>query len=199
MISQVRGTLATRGLDRVEILTAAGVAYEVLIPLNVLEKLPRVGGDVALHTALIVREDATLLYGFTSASDRELFKLLLTASGVGPGLALNLLSALSPERLVASVRGRDIATLQRVPRVGKKTAERLCVELGDKLAAWASGDGVAPAGVEGTGSADAVRALVSLGYAEADATRAVRAVVGDGSEMSPAELIKKALASLQGR
>jgi Holliday junction DNA helicase RuvA len=199
VISQVRGTLATRGLDRVEVLTSAGIAYEVLIPLNVLEKLPRVGENVALHTALIVREDATTLYGFTSPADRELFRLLLTASGVGPSLALNLLSALSPERLVASVRSRDISTLQRVPRVGKKTAERLCIELGDKLAAWASADGVASVGVEGTGSADAVRALVSLGYAEPDAARAVRSVVGSGSETSPAELVKRALAALQGR
>jgi Holliday junction DNA helicase RuvA len=199
VISQVHGTLTVRGLDRVEILTAAGVAYEVLIPLNVLEKLPRVGEPVVLHTALIPREDATTLYGFTSAPDRELFKLLLTASGVGPSLALNLLSALSPERLVASVRGRDIASLQRVPRVGKKTAERLCIELGDKLAAWGGGDGRVPSGMAGPGSADAVRALVSLGYSDADAERAIRSVLGGGADAAPAELVKKALAALQGR
>jgi len=199
VISQVHGTLTVRGLDRVEILTAAGVAYEVLIPLNVLEKLPRVGDPVVLHTALIPREDATTLYGFTSASDRELFKLLLSASGVGPGLALNLLSALSPERLVASVRTRDIASLQRVPRVGKKTAERLCIELGDKLAAWSGVDGKAAPGLASAGSADAVRALVSLGYSDSDAERAVRSVVGSGAEAAPAELVRKALAALQGR
>lgn len=199
MISQVHGTLTTRGIDRVEILTAAGIAYEVLIPLNVLEKLPRVGESAVLHTALIPREDATTLYGFTTPQDRELFKLLLTASGVGPSLALNLLSALSPERLVASVRGRDIASLQRVPRVGKKTAERLCIELGDKLAAWAGADGRMPSGVAGPGSADAVRALVSLGYSDSDAERAVRSVMAHAADAAPAELVKKALAALQGR
>lgn len=199
MISQVRGTLTHRGLDRIEILTASGVAYEVLIPLNVLEKLPRVGESAGLHTALISREDSTTLYGFTTPADRELFRLLLTASGVGPSLALNLLSALSPERLVSSVRGRDLATLQRVPRVGKKTAERLCIELGDKLAAW-GGTGGAPAMDSGGGvSADAVRALVSLGYADVDAERAVRSVVSAAGDGSPAELVKRALASLQGR
>ncbi|HYV98922.1 MAG TPA: Holliday junction branch migration protein RuvA, partial [Gemmatimonadaceae bacterium] len=120
MISQVRGTLTHRGLDRVEVLTSAGVAYEIQIPLSVLEKLPRDNEQVALHTALVVREDAWMLFGFTAPSDRELFKLLMTASGVGPSLALSLLSSLSPHRLVTSIRGRDVATLQRVPRVGKK-------------------------------------------------------------------------------
>jgi Holliday junction DNA helicase RuvA len=197
MISQVRGTLSHRGLDRVEILTASGVAYEILIPLNVLEKLPRVGESVALHTAHIVREDAALLFGFSTTSDRELFRLLLTASGVGPGLALSLLSSLSPSRLVSSVRNRDIATLQRVPRVGKKTAERLCIELGDKLQSW-DGDAAPVTGANQV-SADAVRALVSLGYSDADAERAIRTVLDNAGEAGPAELVKKALASLQGR
>jgi Holliday junction DNA helicase RuvA len=197
MISQVRGTLSHRGLDRVEVLTAAGVAYEVLIPLNVLEKLPRDGEPVVLHTSLVVREDAWQLYGFNAAAERELFRLLLTASGVGPSLALSLLSSLSPHRLIASIRGRDVATLQRVPRVGRKTAERLCIELGDKLKSWAGDDG----GTREAGpvSADAVRALVSLGYADADAERAVRSALDKGGEAAPAELIKRALASLQGR
>lgn len=198
MISQVRGTLAVRGLDRVEILTTGGIAYEVHIPLNVLEKLPRVGDPVALHTSLVTREDASTLYGFTSTADRDLFRLLLTASGVGPGLALNLLSALSPSRLVASVRSRDIATLQRVPRVGRKTAERLCLELGDKLAAWGGSEGGA-ASAPGPVSADAIRALVSLGYSEQDSERAVQAVVAANGDAGPAELVKKALATLQGR
>ena len=197
MISQVRGVVTHRGIDRVEILTTAGVAYEVHIPLNVLEKLPREGESAALHTALIIREDASTLYGFIAASDRELFRLLLTASGVGPSLALNLLSALSPHRLISSLRSRDVATLQRVPRVGKKTAERLCIELGDKLKDWAAGDGAAPEG--GAVSGDAARALVALGYSEDEATRAVRAVLNTATDASSTELIKRALAALQGR
>jgi Holliday junction DNA helicase RuvA len=197
MISQVRGTLTHRGLDRVEVLTQSGLAYEILIPLNVLEKLPREGEAVGLHTALVVREDSTQLYGFAGAPDRELFRLLLTASGVGPSLALSLLSALSPSRLIAAIRGRDVATLQRVPRVGKKTAERLCLELGDKLKEWrADGSGAPPAS---GGSSDAVRALVALGYSEPDAERAVRAALEGGADLAPADLIRRALAALQGR
>lgn len=197
MISQVRGTLTHRGLDRVEILTSSGLAYEILIPLNVLEKLPRDGENIALHTALVVREDAWQLYGFVAAPDRELFRLLLTASGVGPSMALGLLSSLSPHRLVASIRGRDVATLQRVPRVGKKTAERLCLELSDKLSAW-GGDVGAPFGTQGV-SADAVRALVALGYSDADAERAVRTALDSSKDSGPADLIKRALGTLQGR
>ena len=197
MISQVRGTIASRGLDRVEVLTASGVAYDVHIPLSVLEKLPRAGDAIVLHTAMVTREDGSALYGFTTPSDRELFKILLTASGVGPSLALGLLSAMSPPRLIGAIRARDIASLQRVPRVGKKTAERLCVELGDKLKAW---DGEAPAAdTPGAVSNDAVRALVSLGYADADADRAVRGVIEKNGDAAPAEIVKKALAALQGR
>jgi Holliday junction DNA helicase RuvA len=184
-------------MDRVEILTSAGVAYEILIPISVLEKLPRDGESVALHTSLVVREDSSTLYGFVAPSDRELFRLLLTASGVGPSLALGLLSALSPHRLVSSIRGRDVATLQRVPRVGRKTAERLCLELGDKLKAW-GGDETAASDGRG-GSMDAVRALVALGYSDADAERAVRTALEVSKDSGPADLIKRALASLQGR
>lgn len=197
MISQVRGALTHRGMDRVEVLTSAGVAYEIHIPISVLEKLPREGENVALHTSLVVREDSTTLFGFVSPSDRELFRLLLTASGVGPSLALGLLSALSPHRLVASIRGKDIATLQRVPRVGRKTAERLCLELGDKLKAW-GGDEAAASDGRGV-SMDAVRALVALGYSDADAERAVRTALEVSKDGGPADLIKRALAALQGR
>ena len=197
MISQIHGTITSRGIDRVEVLTASGIAYDIHIPLNVLERLPRTGESVALHTAMVTREDGSALYGFVAASDRELFKLLLTASGVGPSLALSLLSSLSPARLVGAIRARDIATLQRVPRVGKKTAERLCVELGDKLKAWAGEDGVREDGPPV--SSDAVRALVSLGYSDTDADRAVRGVVEKNGDAAPAEIVKKALAALQGR
>lgn len=198
MISQLRGTLVERGVDRVEILTAGGVAYLVHIPLSALEQLPRVGEPVTLHTALVVRDDAWELYGFSTPDDRALFTLLRSASGVGPALALGLLSSLSPARLVSSIKGRDIATLQRVPRVGKKTAERLCVELGDKLGQWAAAAGSSSAPSGGV-SADAVRALVALGYGDSDAERAVAVALDAAPGAGPAELIKRALAALQGR
>jgi Holliday junction DNA helicase RuvA len=184
-------------MDRVEILTSGGVAYLVHIPLSALEALPRVGELTTLHTALVVRDDAWELYGFITPSDRALFTLLRSASGVGPALALSLLSSLSPSRLVSAIKGRDIPTLQRVPRVGKKTAERLCVELGDKLGQWEAVAGsAAPAGGV---SADAMRALVALGYSDSDAERAVAAAMEAASGAGPAELIKRALATLQGR
>lgn len=198
MISQLRGTLVERGVDRVEILTSGGVAYLVHIPLSVLEQLPRVGEPTTLHTALVVRDDAWELYGFIAPSDRALFTLLRSASGVGPAMALSLLSSLSPARLVAAIKGRDIPTLQRVPRVGKKTAERLCVELGDKLGQWESSSGASIPAAGGV-SADAVRALVALGYGDSDAERAVAAAMEAATGAGPAELIKRALATLQGR
>ncbi len=196
MISQLRGTLLERELDRVELLTAGGVAYLLHIPLSVFEQLPRVGEPVTLHTALVIRDDAWELYGFIAATDRALFQLLRSASGVGPSLALSLLSSLTPSRLVQAITERDVPTLQRVPRVGKKTAERLCVELADKLKGWAP-----PAGepARGPGASDAVRALVALGYTEGDAERAVATAIEASRGATPADLIKRALAMLQGR
>jgi Holliday junction DNA helicase RuvA len=183
-------------MDRVELLTSGGVAYTLHIPLSALEQLPRVGEPVTLHTALVIRDDAWELYGFTAPADRALFQLLRTASGVGPALALSLLSSLTPLRLVQAITARDVPTLQRVPRVGKKTAERLCVELVDKLKGWApAGEPVAGGAVAG----DAVRALVALGYGESDAARAVAAAAESASGAGAAEVIKRALATLQGR
>src|SRR5262249_7799743 len=154
--------------DRIEVMTSGGVGYLLQIPLGVLESLPRVGESVELHTALVVKEDGWSLYGFSSEHDRALFNTLTSASGVGPALALGLLSALGAGRVVRAIRERDLTTLQSAPRVGKKIAERLCVELGDKVKEFAGGD-AAPTGpaLDG-GAADAVRALVSLGYGQAD-------------------------------
>jgi Holliday junction DNA helicase RuvA len=195
VISRVRGTLTAREVDRIEVLTAGGVAYELLIPLSVFEHLPRVGEEVDLPTHLVPREDAWHLYAFHSELERRLFRKLLGASGVGPALALGLLSALAAERLVQAIRERDIAVLQRVPRVGRKTAERLVVELGDKLdeIAAETETGVRPSGA---GPEDAIRALVSLGYSATEAERAVRMALEAGSSRETPELIKGALAAL---
>jgi Holliday junction DNA helicase RuvA len=181
-------------------MTPGGVGYELLIPLGVLESLPRVGDDVSLHTAMVVKEDGWQLFGFESQEDRALFYTLLGASGVGPSLALGLISALGVGRLARALVDRDIATLQGVPRVGKKTAERLCVELGDKMRDFAKIGGAGAVVRSDAGSADAVRALQALGYTTLDAEKAVREAVGAGSQgNATSDVIRQALALLQKR
>jgi Holliday junction DNA helicase RuvA len=180
-------------------MTTGGVGYELSIPLGVYEMLPRTGEDVTLHTHLVVREDGWLLFGFGTVTERRVFQKLLTANGVGPALALGLLSHLSADRLVRALREKDIVTLQSVPRVGRKKAERMILDLADKL-----GDLPAetPGGVrpEGAGADDAIRALVSLGYTTVDAEKAVRGSLEAGGRALPApELIRNALARLGGR
>jgi Holliday junction DNA helicase RuvA len=200
MISQVVGKLVAKELDAVEIMTSGGVGYELTIPLSVYEALPRAGEDVSLHTSLVVKEDSWQLFGFVSVFEKRLFEKLLTANGVGPSLAIGMLSALSATRLIRAIREKDIPTLQSVPRVGRKKAERLILDLGDKLDGLGETSGV-PGVVPATASADdAMRALVSLGYSSADAERGVRAALDSGGTgRSPAELIRTALAKLGGR
>lgn len=198
MIARVAGTLLAADIDRVEIMTAGGVAYTVHIPLSVAEALPRPGGTVALHTALVVREDSWTLYGFATAAERAMFQRVLGTTGVGPALAMNLMSALGGDRLVRAVQENDLAALTRVPRVGKKLAERLVLELRDKLVASgdapASGRAKTPPGP----GADALRALVALGYQAADAEKAVFAALEDGGADTSA-LIRDALSRLASR
>src|SRR5881628_221610 len=114
-------------------MTSGGVGYEMAVPLSVYETLPKVGDSVRLHTYLVVKEDGWQLFGFASAFERQVFRRVLDAKGVGPALALGMLSTLSAERLVRAIREKDIATLQSVPRVGRKKAEQLILDIGDKL------------------------------------------------------------------
>ena len=199
MIARVQGTLVAHALDRIEVRTASGLTYEVLVPLAVLESLPKIGAEIALHTALVIREDAWLLFGFATSDERRLFQKVMGTTGVGPSLAMNLISTLTGERLIRAVRDGDLTTLTRVPRVGKKLAERLVLELRDKLDG-AAGEapqlpGKAP-GPTGPG-ADAIRALLALGYAPADAERAVRAALADApKDEGTAELVRRSLAAL---
>lgn len=194
MISQLTGTLVLRELDRVEIMTPGGVGYECHIPLSVYERLPAPGTTVTLHTHLTVREDAWQLFAFSTPHERSVFQRLLVAKGVGPALALGILSSLGADRVVRALREKDVATLMRVPRVGRKKAEQIVLDLADKmdavLAPSASGGGASPM------SADAVRALVSLGYPQADAERAVKKVVDKGDATDTAAIIRTALALL---
>ncbi len=195
MISQIAGTLVSRELDRVEIMTSGGLAYECFIPLSVFETLPAAGQPVTLFTHLSVREDAWHLYAFATAYERSVFQRLLVAKGVGPALALGILSSLSAERVVRALREKDVTTLMRVPRVGRKKAEQIILDLADKI------DGVGSAPTD-TGRAsspvsdDAVRALVALGYAQVEADRAVRAVIEGGSSGDVSVVVRAALARL---
>jgi Holliday junction DNA helicase RuvA len=140
------------------------------------------------------------LFGFATVSEKRVFQRLLTANGVGPSLALGLLSTLSADRLVRAIREKDIATLQGVPRVGKKKAERLVLDLSDKLDDVAGSPVTSGPRAEGASAEDAIRALVSLGYATVDAEKAVRSVLDTGpTKLSAPELIRAALAKIGGR
>jgi holliday junction DNA helicase RuvA len=192
VISRVRGRLTRRELARAEVVTAGGVGYEMEIPLSVFERLPREGSEVELLTVQVVREDAITLYGFLEERERLVFVRLLGAAGVGPRLALAMLSALSPERLVRAIADRDLAVLRQVPGVGTKKAERLVLELTDRLddLMIAAGDGARESGSEA-----AAAALVALGYSPAEAASAVRkALDTSGGELAGVELIRAALA-----
>jgi Holliday junction DNA helicase RuvA len=192
MITGVRGTLTARLGDRVVVETASGVSYELAVPLGVLERLPAEGAVVDLRTVLVVREDGWALYGFDRDYERGVFQRLLGASGVGPRLALALLSSLGGPRVVSALRGGDLAALCTVPGVGKKTAERMVLELKDLTP-----PGVAPA--RAPAADQAVQALVNLGYHAADADRAVRVALAERGTAAAAELIRQALQTLARR
>jgi Holliday junction DNA helicase RuvA len=199
VIAHVRGKLVAKDLDRVEIMTSGGTGYELSVPLSVYETLPKVGDETSLHTHLVVREDGWQLFGFASVVEKRVFQRLLTASGIGPALALGMLSTLSADRLVRAIREKDLATLQGVPRVGRKKAERLILDLADKLDDVQAGVG----GItrpDGAGADDAIRALVSLGYASVDAEKAVRGALDEGGRgLSAPELIRRALSKVSSR
>jgi Holliday junction DNA helicase RuvA len=196
MIVLVSGVLQDKQLDRVEILTASGIGYECLIPLSVFEALPAVGQTVTLHTHLVVREDAWQLFGFSHAYERAVFQKLLNAKGVGPALALGILSALTPDRVVRALQEKDVTTLMRVPRVGRKKAEQIILDLADKIdsvGAAPSSGGTSPLGD------DATRALLALGYNQSEADRAVRTVIEAHGASDVSSVVRAALARLTAR
>jgi Holliday junction DNA helicase RuvA len=182
-------------MDRAEVMTAGGVAYEVFIPLGVFERLPRVDEEVELRTYQVVREDALLLYGFLEEGERMVFARLLAAPGVGPKLALALLSALGAAQLVQAIRERNLVALTAVTGVGKRTAERLVLDLAGKL------DDIpvahAGVGIHHPAADEAIRALGVLGFAVPDSDRAVRAVVQEQGTLPAQELIRAALSRLR--
>ncbi|HEU4983957.1 MAG TPA: Holliday junction branch migration protein RuvA [Acidobacteriaceae bacterium] len=174
MIAHLRGRLFTKDPGHV-IVEAGGVGYEVIISVPTFTALPAEGAEVSLHVYTQVREDVLALYGFLDLKEKRLFERLITVSGVGPRLAVTILSGLSPERTVNAIRAQDHATLTHIPGVGKKLAERLVVELKDKLEDMA----VAPAAVVSAGPAaeDVLSALTNLGYQRPAAQKAIEAAV----------------------
>ena len=195
MISRLRGTLLARDADGlIELETAGGVVYEVHVPLTVLQRLPSTGANLEVRTVQIVREDSETLYGFLDAVERDLFRRILGAHGVGARLALQMMSAYSAQRLARAIVEKDVNVLKRVSGVGKKTAETIILELSEKLTDLAVG---APAGEEGVTrvAREAVSALVVLGFPFADADQAVRDVLENNEVPSVEEIVRLALAN----
>jgi Holliday junction DNA helicase RuvA len=193
MISRLQGTLLTRGRDRVEIETGGGVVYEVDVPLTVLQRLPVPGSVLELRTLQVVTDSSAALYGFIDAHERAVFQRLLTASGVGAKLALAMMSALTAERLVRAIVEKDLAALTQVSGVGKKKAEKLALELSDRMMDLMV---VTPVAAAGTSRAhEAVQALVSLGFSFGEADRSVRVALESGMPDSIEELIRRALSA----
>lgn len=198
MIGRLKGILLEKQPPHI-LVDVQGVGYELDAPMSTFYKLPTLGETVTLHTHMVVREDAQLLYAFAEKRERELFRELIRLNGVGPKLALALMSGLEVDELIRAVQAQDTSALVRVPGVGKKTAERLLIELRDRFKAWETVPGsfkplAAPGGAQAapaSQSADAVSALISLGYKPQEASRAIAAVEEDG--LSSEEMIRRAL------
>ena len=204
MITSIQGTLAS-ATPLHAIVELNGFGYEVNVPVTTAEKLPAPGSSVKLHTLVIYREDAQTLYGFATAAERDFFRLMIeNVTGVGPKMALTIMSRLSLASLEAAIRIGDIGTLAKCPGIGKKTAERLVVELKSRVGI--TGSATDPAVGAESGSAgrppeasahrDAVSALVALGYKTADADQAIRrAALALGTSATTETLVKRALSS----
>ncbi|HLA75600.1 MAG TPA: Holliday junction branch migration protein RuvA [Gammaproteobacteria bacterium] len=201
MIGRLHGILLARQAPHL-LVEVQGIGYEIEAPMTTFYELPAIGEQVTLHTHLMVREDAHLLYGFASESERALFRSLIKVSGVGAKLALAILSGISAAGFVQCIHHNDAATLTRLPGIGKKTAERLILEMRDRLADWqpaapassANIVGIAQSGVANNQVGDAISALVTLGYKPQEASRMVHAV--DAAGLSSEQIIRLALQSL---
>jgi holliday junction DNA helicase RuvA len=195
VIARIRGELVVRDLERVEVATPGGVTYEAHIPHSVFERLPRLGEEVTLRTYQVVREDSVTLYGFLDDVERTVFQRLLGANGVGPRLALSMVGALGAVSVVRAIRERNAAMLTSVSGVGKKTAERIVLDLSGKM-----DDIILPSAglaARAPGMDEAMRALGALGVTQPDADRALRAVIAELGSLPAPELIRQALARLK--
>lgn len=193
MISRLQGTLLARDTDRVELETRGGVVYEVQVPLTVQQRLPGLGASLELRTLQVVTDTSVALYGFIEAHERTLFQRLLTASGVGAKVALAMMSTYSAERLARALVEKDTASLQQISGIGKKKAEKIALELADKVADLAIVTPSAPGQVSVT--REAVQALMALGYSFTDADQSVHNVLKSGASDSAEDLIRRALAA----
>jgi Holliday junction DNA helicase RuvA len=202
MIGRIRGTLVHKQPPDI-LVDVSGVGYEVQVPMTTLFQLPQLGDEVSLVTHFVVREDAQSLYGFIDERDRRLFRQLIKVSGVGPKLALTILSGMDSSSFARCVQRDDISSLVALPGVGKKTAERLLVEMRDKLKDWFGSDEAQVSLVTGgearvpaaNNVADAEGALIALGYKPQEASRMV-AAVNDDTVASSEDLIRRALKSV---
>ena len=192
MISRLHGTLLARDTDRIELETRGGVVYEVEVPLTVLQRLPGPGAALELRTLQVVTDTSVALYGFIEAHERTLFQRLLTASGVGAKVALAMMSTYSAERLVRALVEKDTAALQQISGIGKKRAEKIALELADRVTDLAIATPSTPGQMGG--AREAVQALVALGYSFTDADQAVRNVLEKSAPNSTEDLIRQALA-----
>ncbi|HEX7918128.1 MAG TPA: Holliday junction branch migration protein RuvA [Gemmatimonadales bacterium] len=195
MISTILGVLADRSSETVVVETSGGVGYAITVPLGVHERLPPAGKSVRLFTELVVKEDGWALYGFDDPAERTIFQRLLGASGVGPKLALAILSHLGPARTVRSLQAKDVTTLSTVSGIGKKKAEKMVIELHDRFADVSVQAVAAPIPA---GDA-AVKALLSLGYSQREAETAIRAELQAGAPEETGALVKRALQRLASR
>jgi len=196
LIGFLRGRIAAKH-PPVLLMDVGGVGYEIEAPMSTFYGLPAIGTDVTLHTHLVVREDAHVLFGFGTERERSLFRELIRISGVGPRIALGILSGASVDEFHRCVEAQDAASLTRIPGIGRKTAERLIIEMRDRLKALATGQSFEIRGPAGAGApapspqAEAFSALVALGYKPPEVTRLLRKV--DPSVTTTEELIRHAL------
>lgn len=197
MIGRLRGVLMKKEPPAL-LVDVGGVGYELEAPMTTFYDLPATGENVTLYTHLVVREDAHLLFGFARESQRRLFRGLLKVNGVGPRVALAVLSGLSDHEFVRAIQQEDIERLTRVPGIGRKTAERLIVEMRDKLAGEVPTEApqTATAGAPDDPIGEAVNALIALGYRPNEASRMVRAVSAQG--LATEEIIRQALKGVAG-
>ncbi len=192
MIAHLRGHLVAKHPNQA-IVDCAGVGYDVAISVPTFSDLPTVGAEVSLFIHTHVREDALALYGFLRAEEKQLFERLISVSGIGPKLAITILSGMPAEEMVSAIRGNDVSKLTRIPGIGKKTAERMVLELRDKLDAFAAAPVRAASPVED----DVLSALLNLGYQRPAAEKAVAAAAGaNGKSASFETLFKQALSAI---
>lgn len=204
MIAHLSGTLLSKQATTV-IVDVGGVGYEVMIPLSTFYELEEIGSKVQLRIYTHVREDTLQLFGFKTSRERELFLRLISVSGIGPKLGITLLSGMSADEMVASIRSNNLARLTLIPGVGRKTAERLIVELRDKIATLSSpaseAESIAATGGPISASDDEVRedalsALVNLGYQKSAAERAITAALAEGGDISVESILRRTLRRL---